>query len=202
MGFNIGKALKSVAPAVIAGPIIGGAGLLASKLGGGNDSDPNANLYKVDPNVKDSAAWQMNLYNEYKQNRPKLEQGAVTSAVDQAKLDQAQALYDTKAAANQRGLLYSGINEAAQMGQKTKSAKQLGQDLGKISNDFEAQEQALKQQAFNSGISAAQIEQNRYNAAYEAAMKQKAANQGGVLGFLGGVGTLGGGLLGSSKGSA
>jgi hypothetical protein len=150
----------------------------------------------VDPNVGNVKDSMFNLYNELKQNKPKLEGQAITGAQDQAKQDLAQRLYDTKALANKNGMLYSGIREKEELGQKAEASKKLGSDVAGIQKAFADQEKELQQQAFSAGVDSAQLEQDRFNSLYNAQMQQKQMNQSGLFSFLGGAGSMAGGLLG------
>lgn len=164
MGF--GKILKSVAGAAVnpIGAVMG--------LAGGGGGDPQA-----PPEINQGVIQQKNrmfdLYKQFKDKRPGLEQEAKTAATDQAKMDLSQRLYDTRAGANQRGMLNSGIRQKAEQDVAAESGGRLAKTLADTSKNFEAQQQALEDRAFNAGSQVQGMEQSRFNALYEAQMNAK-----------------------------
>jgi len=163
MGF--GSFLKTAAGAVF-NPI--GTAISAA----GKVDDPQAPP-PIDSGVVQQKNRMFDLYNQFKEKRPQLEQGAMTAATDQSKMDLAQRLYDTRAGANQRGMLNSGLRAKAEQDVSADQGGKLAKTLADTQKNFAEQEQALEDRAFNAGAQTQQLEQNRFNALYEAQMNAK-----------------------------
>lgn len=107
--------------------------------------------------------------------------------------DLATKLASARSGANRRGLLYSGLNQSAQMGLRGSAESQIASGRQKINEASQDQTQEMQQQQATRGLTQQQQDISKNSSAYRMAWDKKKGDQQTAAG----VGSSVGGLLGA-----
>jgi hypothetical protein len=151
---------------------------------------------KIDETVSGAQKNMFNLQSNFADQRPELEQNLTSAATDAAKGSLADRLYQTKQAANSRGLLYSGIRQGAEEGEKAKASGDLAKNLMSIRGSLDEQQRALSEQAYSSGVNVQSLFQQHANNQMQSDLARQRNDANATNGFLGAAGQVGGAALG------
>lgn len=144
---------------------------------------------------------------QWQRDLPGYLQNQIGGAEDNARLGLAKSIQDTKASANSRGLLYSGIEGGGEAMDKAEAGGKLAGDIQNINvgaEDITSQKYSLAQQEANSedaNILAQQQQQvDQSQQAYELAMQEQQNSSSWYKDLFSGIGTVTGAIAGAVVG--
>lgn len=151
------------------------------------------------PNAPSVSAQSKNIYDQFKQQRPQLEQQALGGYGDSARRDLAQRMQGNRNVASKRGLLYSGQYGQAQNQAVGDFYTGLNRKKMELQDAFRDQEQNYLKQALSDQYGDRDFEQSKLDIDLLRALKErenimqnKAANQGLLGNIFGALGSVGG----------
>lgn len=187
----VGSALGGLAgglPGAIVGGAVGGA---AGNTGPSAPPPPG-----MDPQLAELRDKRVKQANEFRSNLPGMEKDLGGNLDTQSKRQLAGDIASNNMSSNRRGLLGSGINQAANAKSAGSEALNLAQSKQQLSNTLQDQADQMENQAITSGYQYWQSAKGIQDSAYNAALGNMAAKRSGTMGFLGGLAQVGAGLAG------
>lgn len=124
----------------------------------------------------------------YRKSLPALQSSYGGLAADQRRNTLDQRNLQATTGANNRGLLYSGLKQAADQQNLTDYARGNAHDQASINQQTNAQADAMDSQAVNSGMQLQNLQQQSDEAAFKNAMAIRQQRLGEAQGFGGGIG--------------
>ncbi len=159
--------------------------------------DPENLVPQIDPRIINIRDQQLKQATDFRNNLGNYKQAQGTAATDNARRSLASDLSGVTASTNKRGLLYSGLRQGAEAGERAKVGAALNQRQYDIGQSADTQANALDAKALQSGMSVQGLQQGRENEISNRMQtidqqKQKARN-GLIGGVMQGVGSMFGG---------
>lgn len=115
---------------------------------------------------------------------------------DQQRMSLARQMQGNAAAAQSRGLLYSGLKQAADQASAGQYASALSRGQSQFNEAAQKQAGEMEEQAIQSGLQLNQMENQAAQERYKNALLKRQANQGAAGGLGGAIGSITGGILG------
>lgn len=115
---------------------------------------------------------------------------------NRARTEIGQAMRNVGANYNQRGLLFSGLRRAGEVGAAQDVASQGAASQAAFNQQLEGQAQGLESQAIGTGLSAQNLAQQREDMAFQNALADREARQGAIRGLGGALGSITGSIFG------
>ncbi len=206
MGFSLPKIGGSIGNAIGAIPILGspisgyngladggiaGAGKgIVSNISGQNAYDAispppgQPSAPGQDPTLAAVKGQQVADANSFRQNLPNTQQNLYEGAYKSERQNLAKNLQGVRNNANQRGLLYSGIEQGSELGQRNNSAANLEQARTEINNSTNDQANQMDANAVQSGI----MQQQSIATIQDQTMSQALANMAARRATYSGIG--------------
>lgn len=175
------------------GAILDPAGALLNK--GGDPSPPPTP--GIDPAIGDQAAQQKKQADDFKASMPGLNNDIFNSVAKTERGNLAGQLSGIKSRDSSRGMLYSGMHQANDMGARVQSGSRLATAKASINTDLSNHLASMNDLAINSGMQLQQNQQDMNNSIYNQALFNM--NQNLALGNS--VGSAGGRMAGYAIGS-
>lgn len=151
----------------------------------------------IDPEYEKQVKMSSQKAREYRGQMPVLRQQQQTQASEGSRQQLAGRMADIKRGASSRGLLYSGLPQAAQSAASAQQAGALAQQRADVNAQLEGQAMGLESAAIQGGLGLQQAKQQVLDRNYENEMNQRMAKQRAVSGLLGTLGSLGGAAAGA-----
>ncbi len=188
----IGTGLGTIA-AGLPGAIVGGFGgsVFDQKGGGANPPPP------VDPSLGSLQQQHVKEASDFRSNLPGYEKDASQSLANQSRRQLAGDIATNNMASNRRGLLGSGINQAANARSSGNAAVGYANANQQMQNQLQQQADTMESAAINNGYQYWQSAKGVQDSAYNAALNNMMASRSGVTSLIG-AGSKGAGMaLGS-----
>ncbi len=187
---SVGGALVGGLPGAIAGNVLGN--VFGQK--GPQAPPPPA----TDPNLGALQQQRTQEASAFKANLPGYEQDASTSLANQSRRQLAGQMAQNNTSANRRGLLGSGINQAANAQASGNAATSYANANQQMNNQLQNQADQMESSAINNGYQYWQSAKAGQDAAYNAALANMMAARSGTSSLLGAASKLGGAAIGGS----
>lgn len=186
MGFSIGAAR--------------GAGQSPAKKssgGGGGGGPAQPQPEQVDPRIKAMQERQIKAAQDFRAGAEGMKDQRIGQAQEGIRGELAQNLAQVKRNVNNRGMLYSGLNQQAQMQAQGAAQAQAAAQRAQINQDVENQANALEGAALGNAAAVNQAQNSFNQAAYNQALQERQARGSALAALGGGLGSLAGSYLGS-----
>lgn len=154
--------------------------------GSGLDAPPDAP--PPDPTLESVKAGQVADAKSYRANLPQTQQNMYEQAYKGERNNLAQNIQATRQNANSRGLLYSGLEQGNEQGQRANSNANLAQTRSEINNSTESQARQLEANAVQTGIQQQQSVASIQDQTMSQALANMAARRQGLSGVGQGIG--------------
>jgi hypothetical protein len=183
--------IKKIAQRVVNAYSSGGTSELMNQMKG-----PTNEAQPIDPQIFAMQKKAQDRASQFRAGMGQMRAEQENIAGEQARSGLAGQIAQNKAGFNQRGLLYSGMKQGADIDAASQSAANLAQQKVQIGQGLESQAQDLENQAMGAGMSVAGL-QSQQLAQKMAFDQAKQAQRGAVLGGLfSAAGQIGGGYMG------
>lgn len=169
-------------------------------LGGGEKQSAESQHAAVDPVLVEQRNRMGDYASQFANNLGDYKGEQIRQAGEGSRRDLSARLADVTTAANQRGLLYSGLKQGAEQDERASAASDLAGTTSDINRTAEEQSRQMTQQDIQAGMGLRNALNQRAQNVYNLSQEQE-AQRGGLLKGLGGsVGTIAGmGQYGSPK---
>lgn len=148
-----------------------------------------------------SSQLQQDLYNQtsqYRKNIPGMKESAFGAVGDTARQDFSRQLQSNNAAAQGRGLLYSGLKQQADQASAADYSTALSGRMASLNQGFNDQADSLEQMTLKNGMNLYQNQAQAQDAAYKNALAKQQQNGEQIGSLLGAAGKVGGLLVGGA----
>lgn len=142
---------------------------------------------------------QANLTNTYRDRLSGTQAEMGNQAEEQSRRNLAQSMSGIDQAANQRGLLYSGLRAGSQAGARAQEAQNLSQQKANIYDQTNQQAEQLDTGAINAGYQQQTAQQKASDDAYQAALAKMQSGQGVTNALLNAGGAVAGKAIASQR---
>lgn len=126
---------------------------------------------------------------QFSQNLPQLQKQTAGLLTQQSNKQMNAQLQQTKNNNNARGLLYGGVNQGAQQQVRSTAQQNLSQAISNSNAGLENAANTLNSQAIETGVGIQKTQQEIQNSIFQQQMAQMQAQNSGMGGLLGLIGT-------------
>ncbi len=151
-----------------------------------------------DPNIAALQQQRVKEASDFKQNLPGLTNDLGQNLENQSRRALASDMATNNMSANRRGLLGSGINQAANARSSGQEAVGLAQGKQQLSDQLQNQADQMEASAINNGYQYWQSAKGIQDSAYNAALNNMMSARSGVTGLIGAGSKIGGAALGAA----
>lgn len=185
MGFLSG--MGAVAGAALTGGPFGAAvgSVLPGMVKGIGQSTQQQSAPEIDPDLKRIRDAQIKRAKDYRNNIEGVKEQQYQQAAEGSRQDLAGKLAGIKSNMNQRGLLYSGLNQQAQIGAGAEGAAELSAKRAQINDAAENQAQGLENQALGTGFAVQGAQQQLNDTAFQSNLARSKLRQDMANGLVG-----------------